>query len=126
MSHIVSIRTKLLDATAIAAACQRLGLEPPVTGTAELFSQTATGLIVNLPGWHYPAVIDTASGTVQYDTYEGRWGNQAELDRLLQAYAVEKARAEARRTGNTVTEQTLADGSIKLTIQVGGVMGGAA
>ena len=34
--------------------------------------------------------------------------------------AFEKARLEARRKGNTVTEQALADGSIKLVIQVGG------
>ena len=34
--------------------------------------------------------------------------------------AVEKARIEARKRGHTVTEQSLADGSIKLTIQVTG------
>jgi len=33
---------------------------------------------------------------------------------------VEKARIEARRKGYAVTEQQLADGSIKLTIQVNG------
>jgi hypothetical protein len=33
----------------------------------------------------------------------------------------EKSRLEARRKGHTVTEQLLTDGSIKLTIQVGGV-----
>ena len=126
MSHIVSIKTKLLDAAAVNAACRRLGLEQPVSGTAKLFSAQASGLIVKLPGWHYPAVIDTTSGEVKYDTYNGRWGKQQELDKLLQAYAVEKARAEARRLGNTVTEQTLTDGSIKLTIQVGSQIGGAA
>jgi hypothetical protein len=35
-------------------------------------------------------------------------------------YAVEKAKIEARRRGNTCTEQQLADGSVKLTINVGG------
>ena len=120
MSHIVSIKTKLLDANEVNAACRRLGLEAPVTGTAELFSAQASGLIVKLPGWHYPAVIDTATGEVQFDNYNGHWGKQQELDKLLQAYAVEKARAEARRLGNTITEQTLTDGSIKLTIQMGG------
>jgi hypothetical protein len=34
--------------------------------------------------------------------------------------AVEKARIEARKRGHQVIEQALADGSIKLTIQVGG------
>jgi hypothetical protein len=48
------------------------------------------------------------------------WGAQQELDRFLQAYAVERTRIEARRQGHSVTEQPLADGSIKLTIHVGG------
>jgi hypothetical protein len=38
----------------------------------------------------------------------------------MQAYAVEKARLEARRRGHSVVEQALADGSISLTIRVGG------
>jgi hypothetical protein len=38
----------------------------------------------------------------------------------MQAYAVEKAKLEARRKGHTTTEQQLADGSIKLKVQVAG------
>jgi hypothetical protein len=127
MSHIVSIKTRVTDAAALAAACRRLGLAEPAAGTAQLYSGSASGLIVRLPGWHYPAVIDSATGTIAFDNFSGAWGAQAELDKLLQAYACEKARIEARRAGHTVTEQPLADGSIKLTIQVGGgIVGGAA
>jgi len=120
MSHIVSIKCKLTDPAALSAACRRLGLEEPVQGTATLFSAQATGMIVKLPGWLYPVVADTASGEVKFDNYNQAWGKQEELDKLLQAYAVEKAKAEARRVGHSVTEQSLSDGSIKLTIQVGG------
>ena len=42
------------------------------------------------------------------------------LDKFLQAYAVERAKAEARRHGHQVVEQQLPNGSIKLTVQVGG------
>jgi hypothetical protein len=77
-------------------------------------------LTVALPDWRYPVVCDTASGRLRYDNFEGRWGNQKELDRFLQAYAVEKARLEARKRGHTVTEHLLADGSIRLSIQVNG------
>ncbi len=122
MSHIVTIRTEIRDPTALAAACRRLGLDPPQEGTAKLFASEASGLIVNLPGWRYPAVIDTQARRVHYDTYNGAWGDQAELDRLLQAYAVEKAKLEARRAGHTVTEQALADGSVKLTVRTGGAI----
>lgn len=48
------------------------------------------------------------------------WGDRLHLDRFLQSYAVEKTRIEARKRGHTVTEQSLVDGSIKLTAQVGG------
>jgi hypothetical protein len=127
MSHIVSIKTRIRDPAALATACQRLGLQPPVQGTASLFAgQQATGLVVRLPGWLYPIVINTESGDVQCDTYNGTWGNPSELDKLLQAYAVEKARIEARRAGHDVIEQRLQDGSIRLTVQVGAAIGGAA
>jgi hypothetical protein len=120
MSHIVSIKTKVTDPAALAAACRRLGIEPPAAGTATLFSGQATGLLVRLPGWHYPVVADVASGELKFDNYNGQWGAQAELDKLLQGYAVEKAKSEARRVGHAVSEQALSDGSIKLTIQVAG------
>jgi len=47
-------------------------------------------------------------------------GQQQQLDRFLQVYAVEAAKIEAHRKGHSVTEQNLADGSIKLTVQIGG------
>lgn len=120
MSHIVQIDTHVKDAAAVQAACRRMQLEQPAHGTTRLFSSEATGLIVHLPGWRYPVVCDLPSGTLQYDNYGGRWGDQQQLDRFLQAYAVEAATLQARRKGYGVTEQPLADGSIKLTVQVGG------
>ncbi len=71
---------------------------------------------MQLPGWQYPIVIDTLSGLARYDNYKGRWGDQEQLDRFLQLYAVERAKLEARKKGYTVSEQSLQDGSIKLNI----------
>lgn len=119
MSHIVQIQTRIHDPTAVASACVRLGLPAPTQGTAQLFSGSATGLLVQLPGWQYPVVIDTAIGTVRYDNYGGSWGDQRHFDRLLQMYAVEKARLEARRQGYSVQETPLANGAIRLQIQEG-------
>ena len=48
------------------------------------------------------------------------WGNQCEFDRLVQAYAIERTRLEARKQGHTVLETPLADGAVKLTIEIGG------
>ena len=118
MSHIVQIQTQVRDPAAVSAACQRLGLPPPQERTVTLFSGQATGLAVELPGWHYPVVFDLACGQLRYDNYEGRWGNQEELSLFLQMYAVEKAKLEARRRGHSVTEQALPSGEIRLSIRV--------
>ena len=121
MSHIVQIQTQVRDVAAMQAACRRLGLPAPVQGTIQLFAgQQANGLAVQLPGWRYPVVCNTTTGQLQFDNFGGHWGEQSQLDRLLQGYAVEKAALEARRQGHSVTEQLLSDGSIKLTIQVAG------
>ena len=119
MSHLVTVQTQIRDPVAIASACRRLGLVEPIRGTAQLFSAEATGLILQLPGWTYPVVIATDTGTVNYDNYGGSWGDLAQLDSFMQAYAVEKARLEARKKGFTVSEQTLEDGSIRLQIAEG-------
>ena len=120
MSHIVTVKTQVKDPAALAAACNRLGLAAPMQGTAELFSGKATGLLVNLPGWRFPIVVDPQAAQIDYDNFNGAWGSQTELDRLLQAYAIEKARIEARKSGHFVSEQSLPDGSVKLTIHLGG------
>src|SRR5437762_4884328 len=95
LSHIVTIKTEVSDPPAVAAACRRLALPEPVHGTANLFSGQATGLLVRLPGWLYPAVIDTTSGVIRYDNYNGAWGDETQLHRFLQAYVVERSRSEA-------------------------------
>ena len=120
MSHIVTIKTEVRDPAAVHAACRRLGLPEPAVGTAQLYSGQATGLLVQLPDWLYPIAIDPSTGTVRYDNYGGVWGDEQHLHRFLQAYAVERARGEARRNNYTTTEQSLSDGSILVEIEVGG------
>ena len=120
MSHIVQIQTEVRDPVAIESACRRLRLQIPDFGMHKLYSSQVEGWGVSLPGWRYPIVFQTTSGSVQFDNYGGHWGDQAELDRFLQAYAVEKTKLEARNQGHTVTEHSLVDGSIRLVVQMGG------
>jgi hypothetical protein len=120
LSHIVTINLEIRDLAAIQAACRRLGLAEPVQGKTSLFSGEATGWAVQLPDWVYPVVCDLAAGKLHYDNFAGRWGEQKELDRFLQTYAVEKAKREAQRQGHRVTEALLTDGSIQLSIQLQG------
>jgi hypothetical protein len=120
LSHVVEIKTEIRDEQAVRAACVRLQLAPPEHKTVRLFSATATGLCLQLPGWQYPVVCNLQSGAVQYDNYGGHWGEQKHLNSFLQGYAVEKAKIEARRKGHTCTETRLQDGSIRVTVKVGG------
>ena len=117
MSHIVQIQTKLYDPAAITATCRRLGLAEPVHGTARLYGGEATGLLVQLPGWQYPAVIDPTAGVGRYDNFGGHWGDQQHLDRLIQIYSVEKSKIEAKKKGYSYSERALQDGSILVQIR---------
>ena len=120
MSHVVTIKTEVRDVAAARAACNRLQLDPPSEGRAQLFSGAAIGLIVQLSDWQYPVVFNTSTGEAKYDNFGGRWGDQKHLDRFLQIYAVEATKIQAHLKGHGITEQTLTDGSIKLTVQIGG------
>jgi hypothetical protein len=120
LSHIVEITTEIRDEQAVKAACVRFQLATPEHKTVRLFSATATGLCVQLPAWTYPLVCSLQTGQLQYDNYQGSWGEQKHLNSFLQAYAVEKARIEARKKGQRVSETKLEDGSIRVTVHVGG------
>ncbi len=120
MSHIVNIQTEIRDVEALNAATRRMHLPPPRHEEVQLFSSRETGYAVRLRDWRYPVVCDVESGQVVFDNFGGRWGKQEELDRLFQSYAIERTMLEARKQGHTVHEQPLDDGSVKLTVCVGG------
>lgn len=118
MSHVVTITTEIRDLESLGLACGRLQLASPEWETVTLFSTTVTGYAVRLRNWRYPVVCDLETGQTHFDNFEGRWGDPSEFDRLKQSYAVEKTRLESRKAGHTVQEELLADGSVKLTLQL--------
>ena len=74
MSHVVEIKTEVMDEHAVKAACVRLQLPTPEHKTVRLFNATVTGLCVQLPGWSYPVAANLATGQLQFDNYNGHWG----------------------------------------------------
>ncbi|QDU95170.1 hypothetical protein [Lignipirellula cremea] len=118
MSHTTTVACEFNDEQAIVDACKRLGLPAPTKGVHKLFDEnTATGLGVKLEGWVFPVVIDTAKGEAYYDNYGGSWGKPVHFDRFKQAYAVERAKRQARKQGLRVREKVQQDGSIQLICQ---------
>ena len=94
MSHTSTVSTQITDPAAIIAAAKEMGLPVPELKTVKLYGgQAHTGMVVKLPGWTYPIVIDTQAGTIKYDNYGGSWGKQAELDKFTQMYARTSSRA---------------------------------
>ena len=117
MSHTVTIKTKITDLAAIQSACNRLKLPQPAKGEIKLFDRVAQGIGVQLDGWRFPVCIE-ADGNLLYDNFSGFWGVPEKLDQFQQAYAVEKAKLEARKQGYTCQESVLADGSVRLSVMV--------
>ena len=119
MSHTVTVETKLKDSAALRAACVRLNLPEPQQETVKFFDGTEhEGLAVRPPGFVYPVLVQP-DGTVQLDTYNGRWGDDSFLGKLKQAYAVEAAKLQAKQRGHRITETSLPNGTVKLTVTAG-------
>ena len=121
MSHTVTVTAEIKNKAALEKTCQRLDLEAPIYGEAHrLYSNTKLrGYAVKLPGWNYPVVCDLDTGKIAYDNYGGVWGEQSELHKFLQTYAVVRTMQEASLQGYTAYESQLEDGTIKVTVNVG-------
>ena len=122
MSHTTVLKVALKNLETLKAACTALGL-PYKMGqqTVELFSSKVTGdMTVKLPGWVYPVVINSKTGDVSLDNYNGEWGTMDEFHKLSQEYSLQTAEAEAEEftlQGWTVERQKQSNGDILLVIQ---------
>ena len=117
MSHTVKVKSvQVRDLEALKAAVARLGLPELKEGMHRLFDGTTRqGHALRLPNWRYDAVFDLEKGEVLFDNYNGHWGQEIEIDKLVQAYTLEKAAAEARMQGfSDIVEETMEDGTIKM------------
>lgn len=122
MSHTLRLtHVKVTDLAALADAVARVpGAFLLGHGRWQLYDMSHTGTAVRLPGWNFPVIV-TPDGDIVFDNYRGWWGETDQLDALVQAYCVEKARKEAVAMGYTVEETTVeTTGDVVLRIQVGG------
>ena len=135
MSHIVTVKTEVRDLTAIRAACRRLGWElkegqrsyrwfgewvgdSPLPEGVNKDTLGTCAHAIAVPGARYEIGLQkTPTGfRVLWDYWNPGGLTQGTGGQFLQAYAVEKARIEARKQGRSVREETLKDGSIRLTV----------
>ena len=148
MAHTATIDIDVKDASVVVKAAQRLGFEVQEKGEVRLYDGTvARGIVVSLPGWKYPIVIDpdcewtdvledgsevVRKGKVYSDNYNGSWGQQSYMDEFRQIYGVEKAEFEAEQAGYTWNEDIVlhpetGEEEIEVTINMpGGDLDGGA
>lgn len=115
MSHTISAKIKLVDKELVTKAATELGFEVLGDQQHQLYAGAVDGIGVKLPGWRYPAVV-LADGTIRYDNYHGSWGQQTELDKLCQAYAIAAAEQQADDYGWMFDKTTLANGDVQIEL----------
>ena len=119
MSHVATLKTVIKDLDVLAQACKALGI-PFTRGqqSVKLYEREVQGnFSCKLPDWYYPIVVDTQTGAISYDNYNGSWGKEAELFKLIQEYSLQVAEGqleEFRLKGWNVERQKQENGDIQL------------
>ena len=120
-SHTTTIKSEFKDNDRLGAAAAAMGGKVLGMGTHKLYSESKTGFGFTLPGWSYPIVCE-ANGSLAFDNFNGRWGNQADLERLKCEYVIATAEQAAmaqgwmtERNGETLTIHHPSGGSLTVT-----------
>lgn len=126
MSHIVKIEVEINDLASLKKACSRLGLEFRETQKSfKWYGQDVAECdhAIAIPNNTSAYEIGVMKAGKGYELKCDFWNRQLKEKigegggLLKQAYAIEKARAEALRKGFSVRERNI-DGRIELRIQV--------
>jgi hypothetical protein len=129
-SHTVTVQVDFKDLDMLQKALKAIGgiwkgwgkhklfdIEKLGRGDAEPI-KLVEGYGFRLPGWTYDCVL-SKSGELSYDNYDGRWGDQAELDKLKVGYTVEVCQRAATLYG---WQSERVNGELKIYHPAGGVM----
>jgi hypothetical protein len=115
MSHIVTLNVKINDKETLRQVAEEdLGLSVKLKETVTYFGGVKrTGMTVRLPGWNYPVMV-MDDGELIYDNYNGRWGDQGQLNQLVQNYVIACVYKEAGHV--PVASEITEDGTVKLRL----------
>lgn len=85
-------------------------------GTRKTYSRDTTGYHFQLHGWSYPVCV-TEDGSLEFDNFNGSWGKEELLDKVVQAYQKTVLLKRARREGWMASEAVNSEtGEITLTL----------
>jgi hypothetical protein len=97
-SHTVTIDVKFSNVDAFAAAVAELGGKFIGRGSHNLFGTMVAGFGATLPNWRYP-IVAKFDGSVAFDNYNGKWGDESDVNRLRSEYAIAAAKLAAEQLG---------------------------
>ncbi len=117
MSHVTKLKLRINNFDCLRAALERIkGSSFLGTTTVDYYNTRRRGVAFELPGFVYPITIDKDTNELYADMYGGQWGDQQQLDQLMQYYAAECAKSFAAANNYSYQEQTLEDGKIRCTL----------
>jgi hypothetical protein len=90
MSHRTTVKTEFRDPVRLALACDHLGITYQRGEFRERFYQRDDfgegDFKMKLKGWEYPVVVNTKTGEVHFDNYNGDWGDIERLNDVDMKY----------------------------------------
>ena len=117
MSHVTKLKLKISNFTCLQDALKRItGAAFLGKTTVDYFNKRQHGIAFQLPSFVYPIVVNPETYELYADMYGGKWGDQKELDKLMQHYAVECTKSFAENNDYYYEEQTNENGEIRCTL----------
>jgi len=122
MSHITKYELKIDEPETLKSVIEELNATQNFKaqwlgkGTEKSYSRSTTGWHFRLNGWSYPVCV-TEDGSLEFDNYNGSWGKEDLLDKVVQAYQktvlLKRARQQGWMPSESVNSET---GEITLTL----------
>lgn len=121
MSHITKYELKITDTDMLKSVIEDLNATEnfrcEILGNCEFqtYSKKTNGFQFKLAGWHYPVCVN-GEGNLEFDNYHGNWGDEALLDKVIQAYQKAVILKRARQQGWQVSMATADNGDVTLRL----------
>ena len=98
MSHTVEIKLELRDKEVLGQSVLKMEGNILGDGSHRLYAGQEQGWGFTLPKWKFPLVLKQG-GELAFDSFRGLWGNEGDIERLKERYALETARGAATAQG---------------------------
>lgn len=117
MSHVATVSIRIKAPQTLCKVLQNQGIEVKQGNhKVKLFNTDVNAeMSFQLKGWQHRCAV--TGEEIKYDNYNGNWGKQEHMDKVLQDYAVEVAKEQTASEGYSLeSQQVLADGSVELVV----------